>query len=79
MTVQIHDDVRDHPELYSQIYTPHPVVVPGGRFRELYYWLVSLSLSHTCCFSMVSAFKTDVRCVVLISKRRCQIKGPYTY
>lgn len=41
MAVQIRDDVRDHPELYSQIYTPHPVVVPGGRFRELYYWLVS--------------------------------------
>ncbi|XP_073785695.1 trehalase isoform X2 [Danio rerio] len=35
---KIRDDVRDHPELYSQIYTPHPVVVPGGRFRELYYW-----------------------------------------
>ncbi|KAM4627630.1 trehalase [Polymixia lowei] len=31
-------DVKDHPELYSQIYTPHPVIVPGGRFRELYYW-----------------------------------------
>uniref|UniRef100_A0A8C2BEU9 Trehalase n=1 Tax=Cyprinus carpio TaxID=7962 RepID=A0A8C2BEU9_CYPCA len=39
---KIRDDVRDHPELYSQIYTPHPVVVPGGRFRELYYWLVFL-------------------------------------
>ncbi|XP_047449604.1 trehalase [Mugil cephalus] len=35
---KIRIDVRDHPELYSQIYTPHPVVVPGGRFRELYYW-----------------------------------------
>lgn len=35
---KIRDDVRDHPELYSQIYTPHPVIVPGGRFRELYYW-----------------------------------------
>ncbi|XP_054459296.1 trehalase isoform X2 [Anoplopoma fimbria] len=31
-------DVKDHPELYSQIYTPYPIVVPGGRFRELYYW-----------------------------------------
>ncbi|XP_048120427.1 trehalase isoform X4 [Alosa alosa] len=31
-------DVKDHPELYSQIYTPNPVIVPGGRFRELYYW-----------------------------------------
>ncbi|XP_056229864.1 trehalase [Seriola aureovittata] len=35
---KIHVGVKDHPELYSQIYTPHPVVVPGGRFRELYYW-----------------------------------------
>ncbi|XP_028274674.1 LOW QUALITY PROTEIN: trehalase [Parambassis ranga] len=35
---KIHTNVRDHPEFYSQIYTPHPVVVPGGRFRELYYW-----------------------------------------
>ncbi|XP_036006207.1 trehalase [Fundulus heteroclitus] len=35
---KIQTSVRDHPELYSQIYTPHPVVVPGGRFRELYYW-----------------------------------------
>uniref|UniRef100_UPI0037E8D32E trehalase n=1 Tax=Semicossyphus pulcher TaxID=241346 RepID=UPI0037E8D32E len=35
---KIRPSVKDHPELYSQIYTPHPVVVPGGRFRELYYW-----------------------------------------
>ncbi|KAL7400533.1 hypothetical protein ABVT39_013484 [Epinephelus coioides] len=35
---KIHTGVKDHPKLYSQIYTPHPVVVPGGRFRELYYW-----------------------------------------
>ncbi|XP_033487217.1 trehalase [Epinephelus lanceolatus] len=33
---KIHTGVKDHPN--SQIYTPHPVVVPGGRFRELYYW-----------------------------------------
>lgn len=30
--------VKDHPELHSQIYSPNPVIVPGGRFRELYYW-----------------------------------------
>ncbi|XP_031719468.1 trehalase [Anarrhichthys ocellatus] len=35
---KVMSDVKDHPELYSQIYTPHPAVVPGGRFRELYYW-----------------------------------------
>ncbi|CAL8348738.1 unnamed protein product [Arctogadus glacialis] len=35
---KIRQEVRDHPELYSLIPTPHPLVVPGGRFRELYYW-----------------------------------------
>ncbi|XP_043801135.1 trehalase isoform X3 [Apis laboriosa] len=32
------DDVRVNEELYSIIYVPHPVIVPGGRFREFYYW-----------------------------------------
>lgn len=54
VAVQIRDDVRDHPELYSQIYTPHPVVVPGGRFRELYYWLVSLHQIHTSIYTIIS-------------------------
>lgn len=32
------DDVKQHQDLYSIIYVPHPVIVPGGRFREFYYW-----------------------------------------
>jgi len=32
------DDVRINTEHYSIIYVPHPVIVPGGRFREFYYW-----------------------------------------
>ncbi|XP_031774563.1 trehalase [Apis florea] len=32
------DDVRVNEELYSIIYVPNPVIVPGGRFREFYYW-----------------------------------------
>ncbi|XP_047101886.1 trehalase-like [Schistocerca piceifrons] len=35
---KIKDDVREHPEQYSIIYVPNPVIVPGGRFREFYYW-----------------------------------------
>ncbi|XP_038635513.1 trehalase isoform X1 [Scyliorhinus canicula] len=31
-------DVQSHAELYSQIYVPKPLIVPGGRFREFYYW-----------------------------------------
>jgi len=35
---KIKDDVKDNPELYSIIYVPNGFVVPGGRFREFYYW-----------------------------------------
>ncbi|KAJ9597755.1 hypothetical protein L9F63_011363 [Diploptera punctata] len=32
------DEVKQHEELFSIIYVPHPVIVPGGRFLEFYYW-----------------------------------------
>ncbi|XP_077996478.1 trehalase-like [Glandiceps talaboti] len=35
---QIKEDVRDNPQRYTQIYVPQPFIIPGGRFRELYYW-----------------------------------------
>lgn len=31
-------EVETNSELYSIIYLDHPVIVPGGRFREVYYW-----------------------------------------
>ena len=30
---KINKEVKRNPELYSLIYLPHPVIVPGGRFR----------------------------------------------
>ena len=35
---RVKDDVRQHQELYSLLYVPHPFIIPGGRFREFYYW-----------------------------------------
>ncbi|XP_045456560.1 trehalase [Melitaea cinxia] len=31
-------EVKENQELYSIIYVDNPVIVPGGRFREFYYW-----------------------------------------
>lgn len=31
-------EVEENQELYSIIWVPNPVIVPGGRFREFYYW-----------------------------------------
>jgi len=35
---KVKDDVRQHQELYSLLYVPHSFIIPGGRFREFYYW-----------------------------------------
>lgn len=32
------EDVKLNPQQYSIIHVPNPVIVPGGRFREFYYW-----------------------------------------
>lgn len=31
-------DVGENTQKYSIIHVDHPVIVPGGRFREFYYW-----------------------------------------
>ncbi|VDM67202.1 unnamed protein product, partial [Strongylus vulgaris] len=35
---RVRDDVRRHQDHYSLLYVPHPFIIPGGRFREFYYW-----------------------------------------
>lgn len=35
---KIKDDVKIHPDQYSLIWVPNGFFIPGGRFRELYYW-----------------------------------------
>ncbi|XP_048254050.1 trehalase-like isoform X2 [Haliotis rufescens] len=35
---KIKNDVRDHQDRYSLLYVENPFIVPGGRFRETYYW-----------------------------------------
>lgn len=35
---KVKEDVKINPDRYSLIYVPNGFVIPGGRFRELYYW-----------------------------------------
>ena len=32
------EDVYSNPQRHTLIPAPHPLIVPGGRFRESYYW-----------------------------------------
>ncbi|CAG9855039.1 unnamed protein product [Phyllotreta striolata] len=35
---KIKADIKENVQYYSIIWVPNPVIVPGGRFREFYYW-----------------------------------------
>lgn len=35
---RVKDEVYQRPDLYSLLWVPNGFVIPGGRFRELYYW-----------------------------------------
>ncbi|XP_061448855.1 trehalase isoform X2 [Rhineura floridana] len=35
---QMKPEVKNSPERHSLIYVPNPLIVPGGRFLEYYYW-----------------------------------------
>lgn len=35
---KIKDEVKENNDLYSIVYVKNLVIVPGGRFREFYYW-----------------------------------------
>lgn len=59
---QMKKDVAVNPELYSIIYVENPVIVPGGRFLEFYYWdsywiIRGLLLSEMTNVSFYSVFR----------------------
>ncbi len=35
---QVNESVLEHPEKHSYLPRKYPMMVPGGRFRESYYW-----------------------------------------
>uniref|UniRef100_A0A5B7B4W1 Trehalase n=1 Tax=Davidia involucrata TaxID=16924 RepID=A0A5B7B4W1_DAVIN len=35
---KVSDRVLEHPELHTLLPLPKPVIIPGSRFREVYYW-----------------------------------------
>ncbi len=32
------EDLKANPDKYSKVFLPHGFIMPGGRFREIYYW-----------------------------------------
>ncbi|CAI2351950.1 unnamed protein product [Caenorhabditis sp. 36 PRJEB53466] len=54
---KISQKVRVNPEKYSIIAVPHPFVVPGGRFREMYYWDSFFTIKGLLASGMLTTVK----------------------
>ncbi|XP_063695618.1 trehalase-like [Culicoides brevitarsis] len=57
-------DVYDNEKLYSIIPVPNPVMVPGGRFLEIYYWdsyWIIRGLLHCEMFKTVKGILQNLR------------------
>lgn len=54
---KVKDDVKLNPNLYSIFYLPHGFIIPGGRFRELYYWDTYWIVSGLLVCDMVKTAK----------------------
>ena len=44
--MQENETVAQHPERHSLLPIPEGIVIPGARFRELYYWWAATHISH---------------------------------
>jgi len=47
---KIKREVKDYPSRFSIVYVSHGIIVPGGRFREFYYWdsyWIQIGLLHS--------------------------------
>ncbi|CAG0922079.1 unnamed protein product [Notodromas monacha] len=52
---KVKDTVRDNADRYSILYVPHGTMVPGGRFREFYYWKFNVKTVHMDTYWVVKA------------------------
>ncbi|PSN32620.1 Trehalase [Blattella germanica] len=59
---KIKKNVADHPDMYSMLYVPNAFIVPGGRFREFYYWdsyWIVLGLLHSEMYDTVKGMLSN--------------------
>lgn len=51
---KVSDGVQKQPQLHTLLPLPEPVIVPGSRFQEVYYWdsywVIRLVLVHICIY-----------------------------
>ncbi|CAD6186790.1 unnamed protein product [Caenorhabditis auriculariae] len=58
---QVNTTILDHSSRYSLLYVPHPFIVPGGRFREFYYWDAYWIIKGLIACDMYDSTKNMIR------------------
>ena len=60
LSCRVSDSVIESPDRHTLLPLPEPVIIPGSRFREVYYWdsywvikSVFINFSHHCFFSSI--------------------------
>ena len=62
-------EVKTNPDRYSLIYLKEPFVVPGGRFREMYYWDTYWSIIGLLHSEIFHIAKGTIRNLLSLVKR----------
>lgn len=69
LSTKVSDEVRKQPELHTLLPLPAPGVVPGSRFREVYYWdsywVIRLVLVTLFCLFLYLFTFSRTSCVFL--------------
>ncbi|VDP05555.1 unnamed protein product [Soboliphyme baturini] len=58
---RVKDMVRKNPQLYSLISVPHSFIIPGGRFKEYYYWDSYWIIKGLLASEMIGSAKNMIR------------------
>ena len=66
------DDVKTNPDLYSIIYVPNPVIIPGGRFLEFYYWDSYWIIRGLLLSEMTNVSKKKLFCEIYSRNSHCR-------
>ena len=61
---QVVPAVAAFPDRHSLLHLPNPFIVPGGRFRETYYWYITPLISHFSPYNHILPVDRDTYWIV---------------
>lgn len=63
------EEIKDKPELHTLLYVDNEFIIPGGRFREFYYWDTYWTVKGLLASGLYNTAKGVIKNLVDINKR----------